>query len=54
MLHASQVAQKHASDVAELEFANNLIGVFVAALVMNNRYDVRARVQSLLSAVPAG
>lgn len=53
MLHASDIAQMHASEVAELKFANDLIRVFKGAVVLNDSENVSSAIKSLLSTVAA-
>jgi len=52
MLHASYISQNHASKVAELEFANDLIRVLVCAFFVDDRQNQGATVESLLSTIP--
>src|SRR3954464_1013676 len=51
LLHACEISKDHTSDVAELEFAYDLVGIFVGTITADNGHDVSRGVHCLLRAI---
>jgi hypothetical protein len=51
MFHTCSISDQHARKIAELNFSNDFIRIFVSADTRDNSFDVGARIHCLLGAI---